>query len=347
MQRIPRNPVRFDVFRAFATRADADLHDQAAVDEFKESVATSIKKALDNPKFLYGQHVEAMFQGVVIALGRCQMIKEEDVGGGWYDGDELGIPDYRIVLHDSTQFLVEVKNHNGDPMEISFTETYINGLRRYGELTCSPVKLAVYWVGWRTWTLVPLDILEKCEKGFALPFVKAVPANEFSCLGDMAVATRFPLTIKFMADRSQPRSVDEEGQAQIVIGDTKLFCRGEEIFDREREIAFMLMTGGTWEEHGPLAELDTDGTPNAIVFEYRPREDHGQGFEIIGSLSEIFSSHFQWRTLKEQRVSRIAVDLVPGQMANLIPKGYKGKALPLWRFILQPSHHMPMARPEQ
>jgi hypothetical protein len=339
MQRIPRDPVRFDVFRAFATRADGDLHDQAAVDEFKESVGTSIKKALDNPKFLYGQHVEAMFQGVVIALGQCQMIKEEDVGGGWYDGDELAIPDYRIVLLDRTQFLVEVKNHNGDPMEVSFTERYINGLRRYGELTGSPVKLAVYWVGWRIWTLVPLDILEKYEKGFGLPFAKAVPANEFSFLGDKAVATQFPLTIKFMADRTEARSVDEAGQAQIVIGDTRLFCRGEEILDeREREIAFMLMTGGTWEERGPLAELDT---------EYRPPEDHEQGFEIIGSLSEIFSSHFQWRTLKERRVSRIAVNLVPGQMANLIPEGYKGKVLPLWRFILQPNYNMPMVNLEQ
>jgi hypothetical protein len=233
-------------------------------------------------------------------------------------------------------------------MQIAFTETYINGLRQYGELTRSPVKFAVYWVGWRTWTMVPLDILEKCEKGFALPFVKAVSANEFSFLGDKAVATRFPLTIKFMADRSRPRSVNKEGQAQIVIGDTKLFCRGEEILDdREREIAFMLMTGGTWEEHGPLAELDMDGTPNGILFEYRPREDHGQGFEIIGSLSDIFSSHFQWRTLKEQRVSRIAVGLVPGQMANLIPEGYKGKFLPLWRFILQPNYNVPMIEPEQ
>ena len=289
MQRIRRDPVRFDVFRAFATRADVNLHDQAAVDEFKTSVGTSIKKSLDNPKFLYGQHVEAMFEGVVIALGQVQMIKEEDVGGGWYEGEKLSIPDFRIVLRDGTQFLVEVKNHNGDHFEISLTTAYVNGLRRYGELTGCPVKLAVYWVGWRTWTLVSLNVLEKRQKGFALRFVKAVPASELTLLGDKMVATRGPLIIKFIADRTKPRSLDEKGQLDMVIGDIKLFCGGQEILDkREREIAFMLVMGGCWEEEGPSPELDADGAPNAIVFEFRPREDHGQGFEMIGSLSEIF-----------------------------------------------------------
>src|SRR5215831_1716986 len=110
-----------------------------------------------------------MFEGVVIALGQVQMIKEEDAGG-WYDGDKLTVPDYRIILRDGTQFLVEVKNHNAGPFEISFKKEYVNGLRRYGGLTGSPVKLAVYWVRWRTWTLVSLDVLEERETGFVLPF---------------------------------------------------------------------------------------------------------------------------------------------------------------------------------
>src|SRR5437868_5488053 len=107
MKRIPRDPIRFDVFQAFAASVDVNLHDQEAVDTFKDGVAASIQQSLGNPKFLYGQHVQAMFQGVVIALGQAQMIKEEDVGGGWYDGNELSIPDYRIVLRDGAQLLVE------------------------------------------------------------------------------------------------------------------------------------------------------------------------------------------------------------------------------------------------
>jgi hypothetical protein len=347
MNRIRRDPIRFDVFRAFAASADTNLHDQAAVDEFKASVDASIKRALDDPKFLYGHHVQAMFQGVVIALGQVQMIKDEDAGGGWYDGDKMVIPDYRVVLRDGTQFLVEVKNHNGDHFEISLTKTYVNGLRRYGELTGSLVKLAVYWVGWRTWTLVSLDVLEERQNSFALPFVKAVPANELSLLGDKTIVTRAPLTLKFIADRTKPRSLDEQGQLQMVIAETKLFCSGQEISDdQERQIAFMLMIGGRWQELGPSAELDADGTPNAMVFEFHPHEDHGQGFEMIGSLSEIFSSHFQWRTMSERRVSKLEIDLVPGQMADLIPNDYKGQALPIWRFILQPTYNVPMVKSE-
>src|SRR6202007_214241 len=68
MKRIPRDPVRFDVFKAFAAGTPISLHDQGAVDGFKSSVAASLGKSLSNPKFLYGQHVQSMFQGVVIAL---------------------------------------------------------------------------------------------------------------------------------------------------------------------------------------------------------------------------------------------------------------------------------------
>jgi hypothetical protein len=336
MKRIPRDPVRFDVFRAYAGRV-VNLHDPEATEAFRGSVAASIQQALGNPKFLYGQHVQAMFQGVVIALGQAQMIKEEDAGGGWYDGEELRIPDYRIVLRDSAQLLVEVKNHNANHLEVSFTKTYVNGLRRYGELTNSDVKLAVYWVGWRTWTLVPLSILDERGAHLVLPFVKAIPANEMAVLGDASIATRFPLTLKLVADPSKPRSLSTDGKGQLTIGDTRLFCAGKELTEeQEKQIALMLMQFGSWEEAEPWAELHDDGTPSALVFEWRPRADHHQGFEIVGSLSEIFSSFFIWRTFKEHEVSRLEIDVAPGQMADLIPRDYKGEALPIWRFILHP-----------
>jgi len=346
LKRIPRDPVRFDVFRAFAAGPDVDFHDKEAMDGFKTAVAASLKRSLDDPKFLYGQHVQAMFEGVVIALGQVHMIKEEDAGGGWYDGDKLSIPDYRIVMRDRTQFLVEVKNHNGNHLEIALTKIYVDGLRRYGELTGAPVKLAVYWVRWRTWTLVPLDLLDPRPKHYVLPFVKAVAASELSLLGDKTIATRPPLVMKFLADRNKPRSLDDRGQAQMVIAGTELFCGGQEILDEpEREIAFMLMTGGRWEEMGPWAEFDADGGLNAIVFEFHPHEDHQQGFEMIGSLSEIFSSHFRWRTMQERGVLKLEVDVVPGQMANLIPEDYDSSVLPIWRFTLRPTHDVPLMKP--
>jgi hypothetical protein len=342
MKRIPRDPVRFDVFKAFAAGTPISLHDQVAVDGFKSSVAASLGKSLSNPKFLYGQHVQAMFQGVVLALGQVKMIKEEDAGGGWYDGHKLSIPDYRIVLRDDSQFLVEVKNNNGDHFDVTFAKGYIDGLRRYGDLTKAHVKLAVYWVGWRTWTLVSLDILEERGAALALPFVKAVAANELAVLGDITIGTRFPLVLKFMADPSKPRALSESGDVQFTIGDTRLYCAGAEITDqKEKEIAFMLMLCGRWEEAAPTAELEEGNLLSAVVFGCHPQEDHQQGFEFIGSLSEIFSSFFTCRTLKDGRVSNLEIDLIPGQMADLIPKNYKGRALPIWRFSLNPNFNVP------
>ena len=342
MKRIPRDPVRFDVFKAFAAGTPISLHDQGAVDGFKSSVAASLGKSLSNPKFLYGQHVQAMFQGVVIALGQVEMIKEEDAGGGWYDGDKLSIPDYRIVLRDGSQFLVEVKNNNEDHFDVKFAKRYIDGLRRYGDLTKANVKLAVYWVGWRTWTLVSLDVLEERGASLALPFVKAVAANELAVLGDITIGTRFPLVLKFVADRSKPRALSESGDVQFTIGETRFYCAGEEITDqKEKEIAFVLMLCGRWEEAAPTAELEGK-LLSEVVFECHPQEDHHQGFEFIGSLSEIFSSLFSWRTLKDGRVSNLEIDLIPGQMADLIPKNYKGQALPIWRFRLTPNYNAPV-----
>jgi hypothetical protein len=343
LKRIPRDPVRFDVFKAFAAGTSVSLHDSNAIDGFKSIVEGSLSKSLSNPKFLYGQHVQAMFQGVVIALGQVQMIKEEDAGGGWYEGEELSIPDYRIILHDGSQFLVEVKNHNGDHFEVTFTKTYIEGLRRYGAFTRADIKLAIYWVGWQTWTLASLDILEERENSLVLPFGKALAANELALVGDASIATRFPLVLRLVADRSKPRTLSEAGEVQFTIGETRLYCAGEEITDqKEKEIAFMLMLAGRWEEAAPTAELEGN-LLSAVAFECHPQEDHKQGFEFIGSLSEIFSSLFTWRTLEGGRVSNLVIDLIPAQMADLIPKNYKGQALPLWRFTLKPSRNIPLA----
>jgi hypothetical protein len=165
-------------------------------------------------------------------------------------------------------------------------------------------------------------------------------------LGDITIGTRFPLVLKFVADRSKARALSDNGEAQFTIGETRLYCAGEEIIDQEeKEIAFMLMLGGRWEEANPIAEMEGN-LPAALVFECHPREDHHQGFEFIGSLSEIFSSLFAWRTSEDGRVSNLEIDVIPGQMADLIPKNYKGKALPLWRFTLKPNYNVPMIEAE-
>jgi hypothetical protein len=70
-----------------------------------------------------------------------------------------------------------------------------------------------------------------------------------------------------------------------------------------------------------------------------PPEDinPGQGFEIIGSLSSLYSQVYNSLTLEEGRVSRLNVN-EPMSLAPVIPKDLKKKQLAMWRFILQPNY---------
>ena len=65
--------------------------------------------AVPNPILLYGKRVEAMFAFVAASLEKCLMIREEDVGD-IYAMTAVQPPDYRIVLLDGTELLIEVKN---------------------------------------------------------------------------------------------------------------------------------------------------------------------------------------------------------------------------------------------
>ncbi len=71
---------------------------------------------------------------------------------------------------------------------------------------------------------------------------------------------------------------------------------------------------------------------------FMPLEDSGQGFEIVGSLSSMYSAFYRQTTAPEGLVGQIWLEAVPGKLAELVPEGYRGKALPLWIFIQSPSH---------
>ena len=68
-----------------------------------------------------------------------------------------------------------------------------------------------------------------------------------------------------------------------------------------------------------------------------PEMDHEQGFEIVGSLSEMFSTFYKFATQDEGQVGKLRLDITPGSWGNLIPEDHKGKMLPLWRFRLRPA----------
>jgi hypothetical protein len=68
-----------------------------------------------------------------------------------------------------------------------------------------------------------------------------------------------------------------------------------------------------------------------------PHEDHGWGFAIVDSMSELFCNFYKFATQEEEQVRNLRIDVSPGSLGKLIPNDYVGRDLPLWRFKLQPS----------
>jgi len=75
----------------------------------------------------------------------------------------------------------------------------------------------------------------------------------------------------------------------------------------------------------------------AIEFRWEPAEQLNAGFEMIGSLSRMFSSCFAEQTVKDLDIVQLRAPLRPGWFAPLIERGYASQALPLWSFELQAS----------
>jgi len=75
----------------------------------------------------------------------------------------------------------------------------------------------------------------------------------------------------------------------------------------------------------------------AVEHRWIPDEDHKQGFEMIGSLSGMFSKFYRFATQDEGELAKLRLEITPGFLGNLIPKDYSRDVLPLWRFKLHPS----------
>ena len=335
IQPIPRDPLRFDLLHLFSAHlADRSgtLQDTKAQGEFFASLGQPLTNAVANPTLLRGLRTEALFAGLVVSLGRIELIKHEDVGPAWTARRRLKIPDYRIVLPDGTTFLAEVKHfHQGDDPRKAFSlsPNYLAGLRTYGELVGCPVKLAVYWSQWNVWTLVPLSVF-KTEGRPSLSMFRAVKADEMGILGDLRIGTRFPLRLRVIADPAHKRTVGDNGEVAFRIGRVEMYCVDQRLTGRDWNIAMWFMLYGRWEEEA-TAEI-TDGELVAVNFVRTPQEDHHQGFEIVGTLSSLFSSMYLSSTSDADRVTRLGIKVVDGALGSLIPSDYQSDALPLWRF---------------
>lgn len=317
------------------------LRDPEARRAFATHVTDAVDQALADPALMHGQRAEAMFEALLVSLGEFRLLTRED-GGRVLPSDRYVAPDFRVVLNDGAQWLIEVKNvYEANPARQSRTllrRDYLAKLSAYAEATGGQLKLAVFWARWSVWTLVTPEKLLDGAGMLTLDMMTAVKVNELGSLGDMTIGTRSPLRLRLTADSDRTSPIGSDGQVEIVFGGSQILSEDRELLDPvEREIAWIFMQHGQWEEQEPIPIIQGDRLL-AMEFSWAPEEASDQGFDFVGSLSRMFARYYAGHTLEDREVVQLRAPLRPGWFAPLIRSDYKNQALPLWRFTLQPNY---------
>jgi hypothetical protein len=328
-------------FAQFGRERRISLRDPKASEDFTAYVAQAIGGAITSDALLHGQRTQNMFEALVVSLGNCKLLKTEDAGRCHLKG-QFRVPDFRVILNDDSQWLVEVKNiydHEASRQVTKFTRTYLQQLQEYAGAMKYPLKFALYWARWGIWTLItPEDLAEDGGK-LTINMIKAVRVNEMASLGDRTIGTEPPLRLRLLANPEKPRLLNGAEEAVITIAGVEMISACREITDSvEKEIAWILMQFGDWELSGPTAIMSGKEV-DALEFTWTPSQRANEGFEMIGTLSSMFARYYASQTLGESGVIQTEADYTPGWFMPLVSREAPSGALPLWRFVLQPNRN--------
>lgn len=142
-------------------------------------------------------------------------------------------PDFRAVLDDGDQWLIEVKNVRcKDPLKqrTTMSAAYLSSLQAYAHATRVPLRLAIYWSLWNIWTLVAPEPFVQQNGSLSVRMQDALVADEFSRLGDVTIMTMPPLTIVLRAATDRPRSLKAD-VANFIVGSAEIFANGQKLDD--------------------------------------------------------------------------------------------------------------------
>jgi len=189
-------PKPFDLFAEFAkfgAQQKISLRDADAAPAFITHVTNAVDCALADSALVHGLRAEAMFEAMLVSLGGYALLKPEDVGRV-HPGDAFCVPDFRVVLKDGRQWLIELKNvyidEPGCQKRQVMTRAYRERLEAYAAATGGELKLAVFWAKWAMWTLVTPEKLIDANGDLTLDMLSAIEVSEMGELGDRMVGTR-------------------------------------------------------------------------------------------------------------------------------------------------------------
>ena len=317
---------------------NAKLDEPGFADQMLAALKPDITRVLLDPTWRHGRRVQSMFEAMVVAFDSYTLIKTEDAGT-LQPADQYSLPDFRVVLKDGSQILVEVKNeYRTQPFNQRFgmRASDLEKKQKYAVTMGVPLKLAIYWARWGLWSLVDPKHLEPRGNKLGIEMMRAMQFNETALFGDQSIGTRLPLTLRFVADRANERLIAVDGQAAFTIGGVEVLCQGNVLTGLDRELALLVIQYGELEGEGPVA-VTSGALLDAIDFNFVHPEPANEDFEIVGSASRMFSRYYATRTIAKGQVVRTAFPLQPGLFRVLTVGDGTGKTLPLWRFIQRPA----------
>ena len=312
-------------------------------------------ESLANEARLHGWRVQNLFEAMIVCLGSIRLIVTEDAGSYYYDQDTGAIkpPDFRIVKDDGKQVLIEVKNVNPRILdEVPVNERDLKEKQQYADLMATRLLRSLLvcsqpLVGGRS------SSFGAAKRQANLALRDRDESRRIGAMGDSMIGTRPPLTLSLIADPKQPQKVQNISTSEEELGFTisrvELSCDGQVLSTaREQKIAWFLMSYGHRDVHqdirfddgGHLERINLQVTP-PVPDEEGAKAVSSQGFEIIGHLSEMYSTYYNLMTLTATgKIKQLRHEPAPDVLADLIPSDYwsgTSRDLPIWRFIIRPS----------
>ena len=346
LRRLPRRGGPLDALDLYAHVVEttgASIADPHRIDVALTRVRQDLLELTRRESTLHGWRVQALFEAIVASLGAVRLLKLEDVGDLFYCGDELKPPDFRIVTAQGNQIFVEVKSfyQKNASSDYRIRRSDLDQLDHYVDMVGGgSLKYAIYWSRWNRWTLVdPSRFSSDSGVHLQLSVVEAIAANEMGSLGDRIIATEWPLALTLYSDAAKSRVVTAEGRVQFTAGRAEFTVAGRPVTDTtEQRIVHRLMYYGGWAEETSVDVVDGELLSMSVMCSPDEPPPSPQPFAMHAPLSSIYSSMFNAATIDEDGViTELRIDIDPGALSSLIPDGYKGKVLRIWRFHLVPS----------
>jgi hypothetical protein len=321
---------------AFAHQNGIALNAEDLVPRFLADAGTQLDAALSDRALLHGTRTEHQFEALILTLGRYRLLKSEDQGR-IHSTVDCRVPDFRVVLDDGKQWLVEVKNVRREEAGAQVTRlspAYLASLQSYCDLVGAPLRIAHYWSRWKFWTLVDPERFRTATGGARIEMMAAFQASELSRLGDVIFCTEPPIRL-FVETDPAPSNQASTSTGEARTRGVRLFVGGHEITEaRSYQLAWILMLYGEWTAEGPRPVM-VDGRLAGIEFVIAPEQSGDEDASLlmgaaIGQASRIFARYFAEDTTAENTLVQLRGLPKPEWFEPIAEWNFKDAQLPLW-----------------